>query len=446
MKRLRILLLLCVTVAGFAEPGCGKKGPPLAPFVRMPSEATLVTARRQGDTVHVSFTVPRTDADATTPASIQRIEVRAYTAMHKGDVRDPREMTLAGEVPVRKPPNPDAPPPKPGEPVPPPEPGVDQGAIAVVSETLTAEMRTPVAVKAPRKTLPPPPEPQIWFDSPLTPPLTGIVMEPEPTRYYVVYGINRHGKRSGGAVAVEVPLSALPSPPTLPVIKATEKAIVLTWSPPDGIAPPAVQAVAAAPAAAAPVAALTTTTRFITWAPPLAYNVYPVDTPAAGPADAGTAGPPAAVPTPVTAAPIAALTWSNEKFEFGTERCYAVRRVVAQGPVSIESAPTPRVCVTPVDTFAPAAPVALSAVAGEGAVSLIWEGVSATDLAGYVVLRGQAPTETLTPLFDAPIRETTYRDATAKSGVRYIYAVVAIDRASPPNRSELSNKVEERAR
>jgi len=30
--------------------------------------------------------------------------------------------------------------------------------------------------------------------------------------------------------------------------------------------------------------------------------------------------------------------------------------------------------------------------------------------------------------------------------VRYVYAVVAIDRATPPNRSAISNKVEETAR
>ena len=91
-------------------------------------------------------------------------------------------------------------------------------------------------------------------------------------------------------------------------------------------------------------------------------------------------------------------------------------------------------------------PPSLAAVAGEGAISLIWKGVDAPDLAGYLVLRGEAPGGELTPLFDAPLRESTYRDTTAKPGVRYVYAVVAVDRATPPNRSALSNKVEETAR
>jgi fibronectin type 3 domain-containing protein len=85
-------------------------------------------------------------------------------------------------------------------------------------------------------------------------------------------------------------------------------------------------------------------------------------------------------------------------------------------------------------------------VAGEGVISLIWEGVEAADLAGYIVLRGDAPSGDLAPLFDTPLRESTYRDTSAKPGVRYVYAVVAVDRTTPPNRSPISNTVEETAR
>jgi fibronectin type 3 domain-containing protein len=45
-----------------------------------------------------------------------------------------------------------------------------------------------------------------------------------------------------------------------------------------------------------------------------------------------------------------------------------------------------------------------------------------------------------------PIKETTYRDTTVKPGVRYVYAVVAVDTASPQNVSAQSNRVEETAR
>ncbi|MCC7241646.1 MAG: hypothetical protein IT180_06950, partial [Acidobacteria bacterium] len=45
-----------------------------------------------------------------------------------------------------------------------------------------------------------------------------------------------------------------------------------------------------------------------------------------------------------------------------------------------------------------------------------------------------------------PIRETTYRDLSVTPGVRYTYAVVAVDNASPQNVSGQSNRVEETSR
>ena len=115
-------------------------------------------------------------------------------------------------------------------------------------------------------------------------------------------------------------------------------------------------------------------------------------------------------PAKLTAKPVSALTFTDAGVELGVERCYDVRTVTTQGSASFESAPSPPACLTPADTFPPPAPTSLAAVAGEGAISLIWKGVEAPDLAGYVVLRGDAPSGELTPLFETPIRESTYRD------------------------------------
>lgn len=79
-------------------------------------------------------------------------------------------------------------------------------------------------------------------------------------------------------------------------------------------------------------------------------------------------------------------------------------------------------------------------------ISLIWDANTEPDLAGYIVLRGEAPGDTLQPLTPKPIRETTFRDTTVKPGVRYVYAIVAVDNATPPNRSVPSVRVEETAR
>ncbi len=102
--------------------------------------------------------------------------------------------------------------------------------------------------------------------------------------------------------------------------------------------------------------------------------------------------------------------------------------------------------MTAVDTFAPAAPTALAAVGGAGVVSLIWEGVEAADLAGYLVFRGVAGSEPTTLLTPSPIAARSFEDRDVTPGTRYVYVVVAVDSATPANRSGPSNQAEETAR
>ena len=118
-------------LAALVTTGCGKKGPPLVPYVKAPAAPSEATARRLGNRVEIRFTVPTVDVDGQRPAHVDRIEVWALT----GQVPDPilfmKYGTLVGTVPVRRPP---PPPPdvEEGKPVPPPpppstEPGLDQG-------------------------------------------------------------------------------------------------------------------------------------------------------------------------------------------------------------------------------------------------------------------------------------------------------------------------------
>jgi hypothetical protein len=420
----RAALLLCLAVAGLAVPGCGKKGPPLAPLARVPGRVMDVSARRAGDVVAITFTIPSANIDETRPADIGRVDVYAYTAMAPSDVRDPRRMTLVGSVQVRKPPEPepeDETKKKPGPP-PPPEPGEDQGAKVTLTETLAAAMLVPVAPDQ-KVPVPPPAEAVSWFGTPLVMPLAGPVRQAEAQRYYVVYGVSRGGNRGPASARPGVPLGAPPATPLQPHLESTEGGIVVTWTVPPGARLPYQEP--------AEGDTLKAATRGMEAAAPLTYVVYRVSPDG---------------PSRLTDKPVTALTFTDAGTEFGVERCYDIRSVTTEGAVTFESTPSPPACITPADTFAPPAPTSLAAVAGEGAISLIWQGVDAADLSGYVVLRGEAASGDLQPLFDAPIRESTYRDATAKPGVRYAYAVVAVDRATPPNRSAMSNRVEETAR
>jgi hypothetical protein len=124
--------------------------------------------------------------------------------------------------------------------------------------------------------------------------------------------------------------------------------------------------------------------------------------------------------------------------EFGKRRCFVVRGAEIAGAVTLLGDPAPPVCYTPTDKFPPPAPTGLQANPTEDGIELSWTGVTAADLAGYIVLRAEGANGTLQPLTTAPVAEAAYRDSSVQSGVTYAYAIIAVDTASPQNRSEPS--------
>ena len=169
------------------------------------------------------------------------------------------------------------------------------------------------------------------------------------------------------------------------------------------------------------------------------YNLY------AMPANASPADPyDVKVPAPLTPQPLAVTEHVIPNVSFGVEQCFEVRAVDRVAGAQVLSPASPRTCITPKDTFPPAAPRSLAVIAVSGAINLIWDANSERDLAGYLVLRGEAPGDTLQPITQEPVAAATYRDETVKPGVRYLYSVVAVDRAG--NRSGESNRQEETAR
>jgi fibronectin type 3 domain-containing protein len=141
----------------------------------------------------------------------------------------------------------------------------------------------------------------------------------------------------------------------------------------------------------------------------------------------------------LTTQPVAEARFVDNRVVWGVERCYAVRVARTFDGLTVESDASPPRCVTPADTFPPKPPTGLQAIASEGAISLIWEPNTEKDLAGYVVLRAAAPSSTMAPVTPTPILATTLRDP-VRPGVRYVYAVEAVDKAgntsAPSSRSE----------
>lgn len=428
------MAILAVLTAAGPGVACGKKGPPLAPVVATPQRITVFAARRFGDTVHIRLTIPDVNLDGTRATDLDRIEVYAYTASAPADFDDFDLATPVATIPVQRPVTPEQeeswqragvpPPPNPGEPV---------GSVVDVAETLAPEMFEPITPKKarPARVVPPVADPIAW-------PLTGPVASPKPKRHYIARGVSRKGLKgpvSGdAAVWVQAPP---PPPPGRPEAKVTETAITLAWTaPPEQRAPiqePATgDVLPATPRGSEPGVVYT-------------YNVYLARDAAGEPA--GAAGVPRPrMPTPLNSAPLSELTFDDTSVTFGAERCYEVRSVEVIGDIPQESVASPPVCLTPVDVFPPPVPTSLASVASAGAVSLIWDGVDAADLAGYLVLRSDGPGAPFTPLFEQPITETTYRDATATPGVRYLYAVASVDTATPRNVSAPSSPVEDTAR
>jgi hypothetical protein len=427
-------LLAVLIVAG----ACGKKGAPLAPLHLVPGPVADLTVRRVGSDVQLHFAIPSKNLNGPGPIEIDRLEVYAVTIAAGAPVPPNRDLLTSkyviGTVPVKPPPVEDEPPPENA----PPDPRPGPGEVATFVEHLTEEKLTPVkmAVRpAPRtpaaptagtnaSTRPPSPRPAPAIPGappavspgsevvaaeggPATVPLATLPgtalrvpeppLPPYPVRVYITRGMTKKGRAGQPSARVQVPIVPPPAVPTALTHAVTEKSIVLKWTALPGT---------------------------------VSYNIY--DKPEST--------------TPINPQPIAAAEYERAGVTFGTEQCFIVRSVERIAAVTIESDPSDPLCVTPRDTFAPAAPKGLSVVAATGTMNLSWDANTEADLQGYLVLRSEVPGGTLQPLTPAPIGATSYEDKTAKPGVRYAYAIAAVDKAAPPNTSAPSASVEETAR
>lgn len=417
MKRV-VFLLVAVLAAG-----CGRKGPPLPPLVKLPVPPADFTAVRRGGTVELQFTVPGTNTDNTRPANVSRVDVYALTGgtlgMSEADlfkngakvasvaVKAPRDPNLTTEVDV---------PADEAEEVEAPEGrGLDQGVVAHAEEKLTDASRVVpnLSRAAPRASA-----------GDVPGPLIGPSLLAVPSRLYVGVGVSKNGRRGPASSRALVPL--VPQPPAPSTVTATydERAVTIAWAALADVNQPVGPVGDVLPSR--PIGVAITT---------IAYNVYEAAVPTAG-----GAGP---SPVALTKTPVADTRFSDTRMTWGTTRCYAVRAVKSVGSLTVESEAPEPTCVTLRDTFPPAAPKGLMAVAGQAAISLIWDPSEEPDIDGYIILRAPAPGAPLSSITPQTVHETTFRDG-VPSGANYVYALRAVDRAG--NVSPASATVEETAR
>lgn len=432
-----------IVVVLLALAACGKKGPPLAPLRVAPARIEDLRVAKTGDEIRVHFTVPAANADQTKPADLVAVEVYAIS----GKPEDPTGNSLAGpqfirfgelvgRVQI-------APPEIPGE-----TPDPSKGSVADrarAAAELAARKTQPaqgamatVVTRLKKADF----QPFVHPDTPVTPtpPAKSVLVRPlgpaPPealfSRTYAAVGVSRHDTQAAVSNRVSVPLVDSPSPPTDVTVSHVEAAASVGWAPSAG-AWRRVQR----PAEPGEIEARSLAPSVI----PTTYNVYRV-TRAGGSEQVS--------PQPLNPTPIEGASFTQGPITLGADGCYQVRAMRVYGAARLESAPSATACATFTDTFAPPPPANLAAVGSEGGVSLIWDPSPGADVTGYLVLRGEVGAAGATAMLAAitaqPIGETTYRDETPRRGVRYVYAVIAVDGATPANRSAESNRVEEGAR
>lgn len=418
------LMFACVLALPLA---CGQKGPPLPPLHLVPAAPGDASVMRIGTEARLRFTIPSTNLNGPGAIDIDHLEIFAATVAPGAAPPANRDFLTAkyrvGTVAVK-------PPPVEGETPPaeaPPDSRPSAGEKATFVEKLTPETLTPVFTTPPPKAAPP--------TTPATAgaaraggaalmaaaaalagagpaaaaasaaaSVTGAAAKPEeapppyPTRLYTVRGVTRSGRPGQPAARLQLPLVDPPPAPSAVTAGYTETAITLSWTAPESETP-------------------------------TTFNIYKVD---------GV--------DPINSAPVSGHTYERSGVEFGKEECFVLRSVRKIGAVQGESEPSEPACTVAKDTFAPKAPQHVTVVAAPGVISLSWDANTEADLGGYLVLRGEAGGDTLQPLTAAPITATNFEDKTATPGVRYTYAIVAVDKATPPNRSAESARIEETAR
>ncbi len=407
-------------VASILLVGCGRKGPPLPPFVRVPAAPADFVSERRGDLVEITFTVPSANTDRTRPANIERVDVYGYTGPTSvTDAELLRQGARIGSVDVKAPrdPNKTIDPDEPASDI---EPlrgsGLDQGAVAQVVEELTGDA---LAVPGPSNDW----THQVGEGRPLVGPPFSVI-----SRNYIGVGVSTGGRPGPVSSRAAIPLGPVPPPPSQMTITYDENAVTIAWTPPPSTA--TLQEPASGDLLPSRPVGLTRST--------IGYHVYEVRLSAGS----GTIGALQDLQTPrpletagdfetrLTERPVGETQFMDRRMRWGAERCYTVRTVQAIEALTLESEPAWPACDTLTDTFPPAPPTGLVTVASQGAISLMWNANSENDLAGYVVLRGGSPIGQLSPITPTPIDPTSTQFVDEiEAGTPFVYAVQAVDKA-----------------
>ncbi len=212
-------------------------------------------------------------------------------------------------------------------------------------------------------------------------------------RYAARYA-NKSGQKAvySNFILIE-PAARVAGAPTAPALELSQEQILVKWTSPganvDGSTPPNI----------------------------LGYNIYRADDKPF---------------RKLNAAPVTVTEFADRFFDFGRKYRYSVRAVsLGTNAEPVESLDSPTAEIEPRDTFAPAAPAALTIAAAPNQISVFFASNVETDVAGYNVYRSTdrgLPLDKWQLLTTSPITANTYQDGSVEAGKSYFYYVTAIDR------------------
>jgi len=369
----RAIFLLFVLADVSAVPffsGCAAPGEPTPPTPPIPVAIADLVGHQQGDGVELVFTLPGRTVTGDRLAAAPAIEVLRGAAKPNGSL-DVKTLRVVDTVPGSLVAN-----------------YIAEGHVKVLDPIAPAETRA----------------------------------HPGVTLFYVVRTRAAQKRASADSNAISVQVFPVAERITSLIVRVTETAIELNWTPPT-------QTSGGEPLTAAP-----------------SYRVYRGELEPAT-ADAAAKDPSQGKwksPLSLLAA-AAEPSYRDTLFDFGKTYGYVVRSVTVVEGREVESSDSEPAIITPHDTFPPGAPqnvagnVLPGATPGTAVVDLSWSINLETDLAGYRVYRSEqhdTKGALVTPdLLLAP----EYRDNSVEPGHRYWYTVTAVDRAG--NESEPSAAV-----
>lgn len=144
-------------------------------------------------------------------------------------------------------------------------------------------------------------------------------------------------------------------------------------------------------------------------------------------------------PQKLNALPLTGTSYEDKGFSFGARYRYFIRATASESPPFLESADSADFEILAADTFPPAPPQGLSAIAGENRVSLSWDPNQEPDLAGYKVWRKKRSETEYQLLTPELLEENSYADSSLEKNVLYDYTVTAFDISE--NQSKEAQKV-----